>query len=106
LTSGLIVVQPFASLIASGKKKIEYRNYKPPKHYVNVPIYILSQGKVHAKVLIKNWSKVNNYDSVVIASYGDYSYAWDLRLIESYDPPIPYSHPNGAQKWVKMVTLK
>lgn len=89
----------FATMIADGKKTTEYRSTPPPKDKVNVPIYILSKGRVYAKVKIISYFGNNNQPQ--------HAYDWKLELIESYKPPLRYNHPNGAQKWVKnIVTLK
>lgn len=91
------MMQPFAAMIASGTKKVEQRGTKPPEDKINVPIYILSKGKVYAKVKITSYFKNDN---------GSHGWDWNLEFIKAYKPPVNYNHPMGAQKWVKNVTLK
>jgi hypothetical protein len=84
-------------MIANGLKQTEYRGTPPPKDKFNVPIYILSKGRIYAKVKIKSYFGNN--------TKFNYAYDWNLELLEAYKPPLRYIHPRGAQKWVKNVTL-
>lgn len=88
------MMRPFASMVADGTKTTEQRDSKPPDDKLNTPIYILSKGKVYAQVKIISYFK-----------NGDW-WDWNLELIKAYKPPVNYEHPQGAQKWVKSVTLK
>lgn len=89
----------FATMIAEGKKKTEYRRSPPPKDKLNVPIYILAHGRIYAKVKITSYFSNNNQPQ--------HAYDWNLELVESYKPQLRYDHPRGAQVWVKdVVTLK
>ena len=99
MTDGLLMEQPFAAMIADGKKVTEYRDSKPPDDKLNVPIYILSKGKVYAKVIITSYFKNSG-------NYARHGFDWNLKLVEKYKQPLRYEHPKGAQKWVKAVTLK
>lgn len=99
MTDGLLMEQPFAAMIAKGTKTTEYRSTPPPADKFQVPIYILSKGKIYAKVKITSYNGNN--------SQLQHAYDWNLEVLESYKQPIRYDHPNGAQKWVKnVVTLK
>ena len=99
MTDGLLMEHQFAAMIADGTKTIEYRSTPPPKDKFQVPIYILSKGRVYAKVKITSYNG-NNLQP-------QHAYDWHLEVIKAYNPQIRYNHPQGAQKWVKnVVTLK
>ena len=94
MADGLIMMRPFAAMIANGNKKVEQRDSKPPDDKISVPIYILAKGKVYAEVKITSYFKNGGH------------WDWNLELIKAFKPPVNYEHPQGAQKWVKNVTLK
>ncbi len=91
MVAGLIVLQPYADQIISGKKQEEYRSKPPPKHYINTDIYLLSKGVVLGKIRVIAYYKIQDH------------YVWTLFVMEEYTDRKKYIHPNGAQVWVKEV---
>lgn len=92
MTAGLIVLQPWADEIITGKKKAEYRKKAPPIQYYNKDIYLLSSGVVLGTIRIHDYSRIR-----------DESYLWKVMVREMYLERKKYIHPNGAQVWVKDV---
>lgn len=88
---GLIVLEPYATEIIDGKKELEYRYRPPPKHYINVPIYLLTGGYILGRIKIIGYGPVRNLDG----------YYWRIHVIAKNKNRIKYNHPNGAQVWVR-----
>ena len=95
---GLIVLQPFADQIINKEKKIEYRSIRYPKKNMNVPVYLLSKGKVLG---IVRFTDVNWFSEAKGVVYGHV-----IEVIKKFKTPLNYDHPNGAQTWIKDVKLK
>jgi hypothetical protein len=112
---GLIVKQPYASLIAEGKKKWELRSRKPPQDKIKHEILLLSSGYVLGKIKIVNhWlatkkdleKHVKKHHSPVIFLEDDFeSNVWEIDVVTSYSKPKKYHHPIGARVWVNNVNL-
>ena len=112
---GLIVKQPYADMLIDGTKMWELRNRHPPKNKVDVDIFLLSRcyslGIIH---IVKSTgplsiAELNNNNDRHRSGIGwptdtPPTYAWHIHTIERFTPPKKYSHPNGAQIWVKDVT--
>jgi len=96
--NGLIVLQPFADQIINKEKKIEYRKNKFPKNYMNVPLYLLSKGKVLGIIRFTAVNWFSEHNGVV--------YGHLVEVIKKYEPVKEYEHPNGAQVFVKEVKIK
>lgn len=94
--NGLIVLQPYADRIISGKKRFEYRKKQPPQDKINVSIFLLSKGFALGKIKI----------DCIVKNVNTGFYGWDITVLEKFDRPKKYFHPNGAQVWVKKVLLK
>ena len=91
---GFIVKQPYSGQIINGKKKFEYRNFKTNK--INEPCYLLSEGLVLGKIMFTGIKTHNK----------EWKYAWSIKVIQKFKKPWRYSHPMGAQRWVKSVVRK
>ena len=89
---GFIVKQPYSNQIINGTKKFEYRNFETKK--LNIPIYLLSEGMVLGKIMFTGIKKHNK----------DWKYAWKIKVLKKFTKPWKYSHPQGAQRWVKNVS--
>lgn len=92
---GLIVLQPYARLIAEGEKKYEFRNYKPPKDKIGVQLYLITEKKIIAEFMITG-AKYNQIR---------HTYFWYLRVLKKYPKPKSYNYKNGQQIWVKDVVI-
>jgi len=89
---GFIVKQPYSNQIINGTKKFEFRNFKTTK--LNIPIYLLSEGMVLGKIMFTGIKENNK----------DWKYAWSIKVLNKLTKPWKYSHPQGAQRWVKNVS--
>ncbi|HIP25738.1 MAG TPA: ASCH domain-containing protein [Archaeoglobus profundus] len=114
---GLIVKEPYASLIIRGEKIWEVR-----KRRTNVrgEIFIISNGKILGKVklidvlgpftvdeLAKYFDKHRvSYEKLKEYSRGSKLYAWVLVEAKKFDKPIKVKIPRGAQVWVKLMEVK
>ena len=91
---GFIVKQPYSSQIINGTKKYEFRNFKTAR--LTIPIYLLSEGMVLGKIMFTEIKENNK----------DLKYAWKIKVLKKLTKPWRYSHPQGAQRWVKTVKPK
>jgi|APSaa5957512535_1039671.scaffolds.fasta_scaffold02239_5 hypothetical protein len=91
---GFIVRQPYSSQIINGTKKYEFRNFKTTK--LNIPVYLLSEGMVLGKIMFTEIKENNKR----------WKYAWKIKVLKKLTQPWRYSHPQGAQRWVKHVIPK
>ena len=90
---GLIVKQPWANDIISGKKKVEYRSNKLPDSKKWVYVYLLSGGKALGKIRFEGYNEHST------------GYEWIISKVEPFSSPKPYIHPHGARVWVTEVVL-
>ena len=88
---GFIVKQPYSNQIINGTKKYEFRNFKTTK--LNIPVYLLSGGMVLGKIMFTEIKENNK----------EWKYAWKIKVLKKFSKPWKYSHPQGAQRWVKKV---
>jgi len=91
---GFIVRQPYSNQIINGIKKYEFRNFKTTK--LNIPVYLLSEGMVLGKIMFTEIKENNK----------KWEYAWKIKVLKKFSKPWRYSHPQGAQRWVKKVIPK
>lgn len=92
---GLLIKKEFVNLILAGAKNQENRNYSLPRDKINIAIYVLSEGRVWAKIRF-------NVDSIDNKGL----HTWGFSVIQTYPEGKLYFHPNGAQRWVKNVKLR
>ncbi len=113
---GLIVKEPYASMIVKGLKVWEIR-----KRRTNVrgEIYIISRGFVVGKVelvdvlgpfTVEELSEHEEKHRVkydILKEYAGDSklYAWVLEKAEEFDKPLRVKVPRGAQIWVRLNDL-
>ncbi len=88
---GFIVKQPYSDQIINGTKKYEFRNFKTTK--LNIPVYLLSEGMVLGKIMFIEIKENNK----------EWKYAWKIKVLKKLAKPWGYSHPQGAQRWIKKV---
>ena len=110
---GLIVREPYATLIVRGEKIWEIR-----KRRTNVrgEIFIISNGRILGKVrlvdvlgpftaeeLVKHSDKHKvSYEELKNYAGDCKLFAWVLEDAEMFDRPIEVKVPKGAQVWVKL----
>jgi len=115
--------QPWASLIADGRKKVETRHWSPPKMYAGTRIAIhaarkidkeaardfgydpetIPRGALVATVVLIGWIQFTEENVMQFSAeeklYGDFHcerYGWFLRDAIKLDPPVPCK---GLQKF-------
>ena len=108
----LIIKEPWASLVVSGKKTMELRSRKTTK--VGQEIYIAKAGTktLIGRVTIEKCVQLTVADYINLQgkhlarelyknSFNNKKiYGWYLKDAVQFDKPIPYNHPQGAQMWV------
>ncbi|WP_240920746.1 ASCH domain-containing protein [Thermococcus sp. CX2] len=113
LKKGLIVREPFASLIVEGKKTWEIRKSRTK---VRGEILILNGGRALGKAelvevlgpftpeeLAEHRDKhLVDLDFLVDYSNGKALYAWVLRNAEKFEKPIKVDIAKGAQVWANV----
>lgn len=113
---GLIVNEPYASMIINREKKWELRSRIPPEDKIGKELFLLSKGKVLGIVSIKDTvgpldykDLKNSYEyhkSYVDNNYDDFQlYAWEIQVHDKFTEKVKYDHPTGARVWVKAVNL-
>lgn len=93
---GLIVKEPYATQLVSGKKKIEYRSKPLPASKTNVKVFILNKGFVKGYVVFDK----STYDE------DDEIYKWHVLECKQFSPYLNYVHKNGCVIWINDVTIK
>jgi len=93
---GLIVNEPYATELVTGKKDIEYRSTKLPKN------------KIGKKILILNGKFAIGY--VVFAgeyhNLKDNQYYWHVQEHKMFSPFLKYKHKNGCIIWINDVDVQ
>lgn len=112
----LTVRQPYASMLVSGVKKFEFRNYCLPEYFISTPILIHSGAKpLNAKVEVQegiynyflNHAKKENLFGCIlgVVVFGEtelspcplfYKYRWPVR--EYYQFVEPFRDVKGHEK--------
>ena len=107
---GLVVLEPYATMIIDGRKSWELRSRKPPTSRVGRNIYLLSSGEILGVVKITEWSgPLSGKDLKVhftehqVRDPKPGLYAWNLVVIRRFARRAKYNHPRGARVWLKSV---
>ncbi|SDC13886.1 ASCH domain-containing protein [Shouchella lonarensis] len=114
ITHGLIVREPWASMILSGQKSIEIRGTNTK---TRGPIAIIPSGtgtiagvvylvNVTGPLDLHTYNRINIYygntkEKETLLPYKR-TYAWQLTTPYKLPSPLPYTHPTGAVIWVKL----
>ena len=111
MTKGLIIKEPWVSLIVEGKKTWELRKTKTS---IRGKIALLQGGYIRGyanlvdcigPIPLERLREASHLHQVPIERFTEgysYKYAWKLINVESVDPPEKYDHPRGAQQWVNL----
>lgn len=113
---GLIVNEPYASMIINGDKKWELRSRTPPTDKMRKELFLLSKGQVLGIITISdtvgplNYKDLKNsydYHRSYIGTVHDnfVLFAWEIKVRDKFSEKVRYVHPTGAQVWVKNVNL-
>lgn len=93
---GLIVKEPFATLLVTGKKDVELRKKPLPKNKTGVKIFILNKGRILGYVVFQG----SFYDD------DDELYHYFVQERKQYSPYMKYIHKNGCQIWINNVDIR
>lgn len=96
---GLIVKQPFAEQLVTGKKEMEYRTTPLPKNKTNQEILILTPKKDGCWALGTVFFTSQNR-----IGYRDYEWIVDFPV--KYDGQWQYKQKQGCVTWVKDVEFE
>lgn len=113
---GLLIRQPFAEWIVTGKKTWEIRGSATK---VRGRIAIIAsgtgtivgtcelcdvEGPLKLKDVRANARKLNFRPNEISGPlyYGDRTHAWVMRAAKRLKKPVPYDHPQGAVIWVSL----
>lgn len=111
MTKGLIIKEPWVSLIVEGQKTWELRKTKTS---IRGKIALLQGGYIRGyadlvdcigPLSLERLREAPHLHQVPVERFTEgysYRYAWRLDNVESVDPPEKYNHPRGAQQWVNL----
>jgi len=91
--NGLIVKEPFATQLVTGKKLTEFRTKPLPNDRIDESVYILNKGKILGTVIFMSSEKMGNL------------YKWLVLESKQFIPPKKYIHKNGCIIWIKDVEV-
>jgi len=91
--NGILISQPYADEIISGKKNMEYRKGQVPIDYLNSSIYLLCEGIVLGEIEFTKQKKIPNTDMWI----------WYVQVLQKYDIPKTYYHPSSKKLFVNDV---
>lgn len=95
MMDGLIVKEPFATQLVTGKKKYEYRSKPLPKNKTNVSVLILNKGRVLGYVNF-DYDKYDEDDEI---------HKWHVDEYKQFSPYMKYKHKNGCIIWINDVDI-
>ena len=110
--SALLIKPPWATMVVRGHKTIELRTSRT--HKIGHEIYIAKSGSktLIGKVTITDCRPLTPQQILQLAPQHhalDYKpppnktiYGWFLSNPVAFAEPIPYPHPQGAQRWVRL----
>ena len=108
--NALIVKEPWATMLVMGEKTLELRTTRTKK--IGQEIYIAKAGTktLIGKVTIESCQLLTDQEYHLLAdkhkALGVYPhrqvYGWFLTDAIPFEKPLPYTHPRGAQIWVKV----
>lgn len=105
----LIVKHPWLDMILKEGKRLELRAF--PCHFrclIGLGSRGILRGTAHVVDCFEiddEWKQQNVHLHMVKNDPGflaQFRYAWLLADVKEINPPIPFSHPSGAQVWVKL----
>lgn len=113
MKKGLIIRDPWITMILSGLKIWEIRNSKTN---IRGKIYLIKSKsgmifgevdlidciKINEDDYIKNRDKHNIPEDYKLPYSFDNMYAWVMCNPIIYDKPIPYEHKKGVVKWINL----
>jgi hypothetical protein len=112
---GLIIDEPYISMILDGIKIWEMRSQRTGKReriglikkgssavFGSIEVYEC-EGPMSVNELLRATDSHGITKQQIEAGLLDkWNYAWKLRDVKKFDAPIPYKHPSGAVTWVDL----
>ena len=95
MPDGLIVKEPYATMLVRGRKKYEIRTKPLPANKTNVKILILCRGIVKGYVMFD--SQLYNEDDEI--------FKWHVYKYGEYIPKKKYRYKNGTVIWLNNVEV-
>lgn len=110
---GLIVLEPYATMIIEGKKSWELRSRKPPPSRLGRGIYLLSSGEILGVIRVVSYSGPL-FKEELMAHFAEHrvkeprpgQYAWKVEVVRKFVRRRKYVHPQGARIWLRRVQSK
>lgn len=108
--SGLVVDEPWISLILSGQKSWEMRSSATKKREI-VALITKGTGRIYGTARIVGCrgpltsAEISSHfhkHCVPLENIGKWKYAWELEDVRKLKSAIPYTHPKGAVIWVTL----
>ena len=117
--AGMILVAPHSQMIARKQKTLIVKS-RPYTKYVGVPLYVVQESRVWALINYQAPRKISLDDFSSLRGKHRISekerkqwwpkaesfYAYEFKLIESYDPPLKTQLPTGPQIFVQRVEIQ
>jgi len=113
---GLIIKQPYASMVIEGEKEWELRSKTPPPNKIKNDLFLLSLGFAFGKIKIVDHWVANKkelerhrpkHKSPTNFLENDFeTNVWEIEVVRQFKKPKKYVHPIGARVWVKDVSFK
>jgi hypothetical protein len=112
---GLIIDEPYISMILEGRKTWEMRSQRTGKRE---RIGLIKKGSsavfgsievfdCDGPMSIEELKSTSEFHGITkqqieMGLLDKWNYAWKLRDVKKFDVPIPYKHPSGAVTWVDL----
>jgi ASCH domain len=107
---GLIVLEPYATMIIEGQKSWELRSRRPSSSRLGKGIYLLSSGEILGVIRIKSYTGPLSKAELLthlrkhrVKDPEPKLYAWRVEVVRKYPKRKKYIHSRGARVWVKSV---
>ncbi len=96
--NGLIVKEPFATQLVTGKKLTEFRTKPLPNDRIDESIYILNKGKILGTVTFMGSEKMGNLYKWLVLESKEFPVKFGVK-------PMRYKHKQGCVIWIKDVEV-
>ena len=103
--NGLIVKEPFATQLVTGKKLTEFRTKPLPNDRIDESIYILNKGKILGTVTFMGSEKMGNLYKWLVLESKEFPVKFGVKLIISMpeEGRPPYLNKFSTTELVKII---
>lgn len=112
---GLIIKQPYASMVIERKKEWELRSRAPPQNKIKNDLFLLSSGLAFGNIkIVDHWlankkelsrHKRKHRSSIDLLDDDFEINVWEIDVVKQFKRPKKYVHPIGARVWVNDVSF-